>query len=926
MMKQALSAIVCLMAYSSLWAFPSQPEIKKAKPIVGALIANDIQAANAGKANRSDVAGKIHGFVNDAETDAAKWLLLKHAFIQYAKDGNYDKATDVMSEILGLFPDVPPATVLDLIAKNAGGANADNAAALMEYRDLFAMRQKCNAVLANPKSSKLKKAEAQCLLGNWKVGLVALSKLNGDVGSIAAVELESDKPSVEVADFWWGYKSTLDSCAVFRSHAAEIYEKCLRENSLTGLYRKVAEQRIAEFKSGGISLSAGSSQSGNKQGSASSRAGSAETDCSGAGKKSATTSLAKSSNLNSRPKRPNGLKDIDRKNLPKLWSAPGVKEHVLKQGNGADDLIFVECPPGDFVMGFREDKGDAFYRHRVTLTYPFWILKTQLTNGQSYCPGICDSGKGGRHGRNGWACTGISAYLAFLNQKFSSQIPKGYVIRFPTFAEYQYAYRANATDPADPYAHDHFSGDDSMRVCHNSEARKGWNGNRRTWTRVWPAEVGLLEPNDWGIYDMAGNGYTYLCDRINPDVSAASHYRFSEHETDPIIYEENAGCLLMRGGDSPDWIFAHFISTWRWAFSYRLVVGPDLEKEGRKRAEQENLKRHDSLYQDMLGQLSDRKTGPSRPGSIKVIQFFPGQSMQFVTCPAGTFTMGHEFFKGPFYKHEVTISRPFMMATERLTMGLWFAYLEANGKPVPEEKRLYAKKRGGDRSALCGISSDEWKDFIDWLNGKFARAIPKGYVFRLPTEAEWEYAYRAGSNRADDPFAWSVPFVGNQAAAAQSYSYTEDERRADFLRYGNGRVTDTVWSAYTTDWHRMTLVDPGIVGKKKPNAWGLKDMIGNGCEFVLDRFDFDVGKFPVDEYCKETSATDPVFGFQLDKWGCQMARGGDDGYAGRKCWHMYQCDQCDYWYPTSLFCYRLVIGPDLIAEKRAGKTAETQQN
>lgn len=711
-----------------------------------------------------------------------------------------------------------------------------------------------------------------------------------------------------IYDMWgnvWEWTDRLPNGKVARRGASydsipKFFRKCLPESS--GHRSKLTGMRlVAERKNGATEIASAGTGSKAEQGSA---VGGNNAQCRDDG----------------RPQRPNGLNDVDRKNLPKLWSAPGVREHVLKRSDGGNDLVFVECPPGDFVMGFREENGWAFSRHRVTLTYPFWMLKTQLTWGQFYMPGVSERGKGDRHGCNSFSCEQMAAYLHCLNDKYASQIPKGYVIRFPTFAEYQYAYRANSKDPSDPYTHDAFVGDERKRICHDNNTRKGWNGNRRTWPRVWPAEVGLLEPNAWGLYDMCGNGFTYLCDRVNPDLTHRTHFYFAEHETDPVIYEDDAGRMLMRGGDNPDWLYMDFFCTWRWAFTCRLVVGPDLEKKGRELMERTSLARHDATFAAMADGLAKRKHGPATLLGRRTVTLFPGCVMEFVQCPPGSFTMGHEVSNGPFRRREVTISRPFYIATERMTFGAWFKFLKATGRVVPEEQRAVARKRGGERCALCGLKDEDWNGFLMWLNDRSASDF-KGAVFRLPTEAEWEYAYRAGASRQDDPFAWTVPFWGRQADAAAPFAYTEDERRQDFLRFGRGSVTETSWDAYTADWRRKMLVSPGQVGMKKANAWGLKDMIGNGREWVLDRFCCAAGKFPNETYGQLPQETDPFFGAELDKWDCQMCRGGDDGYAGRKCWDANGSDWGeDAWYPKELFCYRLVIGPDLVREKRGGDT------
>jgi len=152
--------------------------------------------------------------------------------------------------------------------------------------------------------------------------------------------------------------------------------------------------------------------------------------------------------------------------------------------------------------------------------------------------------------------------------------------------------------------------------------------------------------------------------------------------------------------------------------------------------------------------------------------------MKFVKIPAGTFMMGTSGGdKDEQPAHSVTISSAFYMATTVVTQAQWQAVMGSNVS--------YIK---GDNLPVENVSWDDCQQFISRLN---ERDPGKGY--RLPTEAEWEYACRAG-NRGE--------------------------------RYGD--IDAIAWydknSGHTTH----------PVGQKQPNAWGLYDMNGNVWQWCQD--------------------------------------------------------------------------------------------
>jgi len=179
--------------------------------------------------------------------------------------------------------------------------------------------------------------------------------------------------------------------------------------------------------------------------------------------------------------------------------------------------------------------------------------------------------------------------------------------------------------------------------------------------------------------------------------------------------------------------------------------------------------------------------------------------MKFVPISEGTFMMGSalsasdvvEKYGGKeddvfdcYPQQRVTISKPFYMQTTEVTQGQWKALMESNQSEYKEEKR-----------PAQNISWNDAKEFIRRLNKK-----ENTDKYRLPTEAEWEYACRAGTKT---PFSTGDRISTNQANFHGS--------SLGSLCLGGG-----------PSW------GPVAVGGFAPNAWGLYDMHGNVAELCQD--------------------------------------------------------------------------------------------
>ena len=194
---------------------------------------------------------------------------------------------------------------------------------------------------------------------------------------------------------------------------------------------------------------------------------------------------------------------------------------------------------------------------------------------------------------------------------------------------------------------------------------------------------------------------------------------------------------------------------------------------------------------------------------------FPNEEMNFVPIPAGEFIMGSpkdEKHRDIFEDNEnqvlVKLTNDFEMQTTEVTQSQWFEVMGKNPARYRREEDCRDEHQVVGKIKLCPnhpverVSWNDVQDFITELN----RQRNDGYTYRLPTEAEWEYATRAGTTTA--------------------YFFGDDP--SNLGAYGCYRVK----GVRANGTHK--------VGQKRPNPWGLYDVHGNVWEFVQDHYRKDL--------------------------------------------------------------------------------------
>jgi len=230
-----------------------------------------------------------------------------------------------------------------------------------------------------------------------------------------------------------------------------------------------------------------------------------------------------------------------------------------------------------------------------------------------------------------------------------------------------------------------------------------------------------------------------------------------------------------------------------------------------------------------------------------------------------------EWFEGEQPQHRVDITRPYLLGIHQVTVGQFPRFVEESRHQTEAEEGgkgsyVWDAKKGAwqldpaknwrnpgfsqtdDHPVVC-VSHNDAVAFCQWLSTKEKK---EGRTYRLPWEAEWEYACRAGTN--------ALFVISNDPE--------------DLVKIGN--VADASAKQKFPDWNCVKGNDGFVytapVGSLAPNAWGLYDMIGNVWEWCADWYD--------EKYYASSPPADPPGAAEAS---ARVVRGGSWGDYARGC-------------------------------------------
>jgi formylglycine-generating enzyme required for sulfatase activity len=505
------------------------------------------------------------------------------------------------------------------------------------------------------------------------------------------------------------------------------------------------------------------------------------------------------------------------------------------QVNGVSQLLRW-IPPGEFLMGSLEaEEGrdtDEGPQHLVRITRGFWMFDTPCKQA------LWEAVMGGKPSRFQDPESPVEQVSWTDCQKFVSRLNRllvGAAFALPSEAQWEYACRA---------------GSETARYCENLDQIAWYWDNSKEHTHP----VGGKAPNGWGLYDVLGNVWEWCLDSYDSEF-----YRRSP-VNDPFAPASPPVRCLIRGGSwlntsrlvrasyrehsvpsnrsgnlgfrcaefqssgpqetGPGW--PAWVRTDQDRVSFSCVIPVRLSSDVESLVVDVMTKPAwaSAMGRDKFGLWAEMRLEAKSRGRRKSTNNAAGQVRQRLRwIPPGSFLMGSPAsevgrYEGEGPQHEVAIQAGYWIFDTPCTQALWQAVMGKNPSRF--------------RSPTRPVEQVSWNDcqgFLVELNKRL-----NGLSLSLPSEAQWEYACRAGTSSAT--YAGDLEILGaNNAPVLDAIAWYG----------GNCGVGFELKNGYDiSDWPEKQYKDrrggTHPVSMKLPNPWGLHDMLGNVWEWCADEW------------------------------------------------------------------------------------------
>ena len=795
-MKRLLLTITATLALAAA-AMPTREEQKTAAPIVGELMNPLVADFRTKKKTAVEVGDAAMAYAKEANTEAAKFLLLKGAIWYFAQAKEDAKAVAAIAALGEQVKDLPPEVMRNDVLKpaidhmseqNVPGLFAQfrSASAQMEIVKLGPSVRRNRA----DEATRRRYAELLVVTGDWKAALDVFAKLDDAKAAKAAKDEIGGKTLAPAGDFWWNYTPAEATAAdAIKAHAVVLYRKAIASGELTGLKKVVAEKRIASVPFAdrfNVSDDGGAGRAANV--SAAPRGGS-QLYC--------VIDLSAG---------PNASK------YPVSYLAAEPKGGFNTDEYKTTKLLLRRIEPGKFLT--------ADGKVGVTLTKPFYCGVFEVTQKQYelVTGGNPSEFRGdtrpvervswnmvrGDSSTYDWPSSVKVDPNSFMGK---IQARTGLNFDLPTEAQWEHACRAGTTSK---FNNGGDSEDDMKKLGrykgNQSDGKGGYSQH---------ATVGSYPPNAWGLYDMHGNIREWCLNWLGNQSCPSSGTR----------RVQRGGYWDVGADHCPSSRREHSLPESGTSINgFRLCMNPD-GPVGVGRAANVSAAPRDGAPSNALYCVIDLSAGPN--ASKYPVSYLAAEPKGgFNTDEYKTTNLVLRRIEPGKFKmcgqYEVTLTKPFYCGIFEVTQKQYELVTGSNPSEFKGDTRPVGhvswNKLRGDSSKYNWPSSAN-VDSSTFIGKIQART---GLNFDLPTEAQWEYACRAGTTSkynnggdSESDLKKLGRFILNQKERGKG------EPDADLARHepdGKGGC-----------WERHT-----VVGSYQPNTWGLYDMHGNVCEWCLD--------------------------------------------------------------------------------------------